>query len=103
MGQRTLAFTKQMPRVFNLVELEELDHLVANAWSSIPRSSETNCDLISTRSEDEQAQANKHIYTHKNITPFKIKYYKNMQHRIELDTTVTRGKETSNSKLRLRD
>jgi hypothetical protein len=25
MGQRTLAFTKQMLRVFNLVELEELD------------------------------------------------------------------------------
>ena len=103
MGQRTLAFTKQMLRVFNLVELEELDHLVANAWSSIPRSSETNCDLISTRSEDEQAQANKHIYTHKNITPYKIKCYKNMQHKIELDTTVTREEETSNSKLRLRD
>jgi hypothetical protein len=31
MGQRTLAFTKQMLRVFNLLELEELDHLVANA------------------------------------------------------------------------
>jgi hypothetical protein len=31
MGQRTLAFIKQMLRVFNLVELEELDHLVANA------------------------------------------------------------------------
>jgi hypothetical protein len=31
MGQRTLAFTEQMLRVFNLVELEELDHLVANA------------------------------------------------------------------------
>jgi hypothetical protein len=31
MGQRTLAFTKQMLRIFNLVELEELDHLVANA------------------------------------------------------------------------
>jgi hypothetical protein len=29
MGQRTLAFTKQKLRVFNLVELEELDHLVA--------------------------------------------------------------------------
>jgi hypothetical protein len=29
MGQRTLAFTKQMLRVFNLVELEELGHLVA--------------------------------------------------------------------------
>jgi hypothetical protein len=31
MGQRTLDFTKQMLRVFDLVELEELDHLVANA------------------------------------------------------------------------
>jgi hypothetical protein len=30
MGQRTLVFTKQMLRVFDLVELEELDHLVAN-------------------------------------------------------------------------
>jgi hypothetical protein len=30
MGQRTLAFTKLMLRVFNLVELKELDHLVAN-------------------------------------------------------------------------
>jgi hypothetical protein len=30
MGQRTLAFTKQMLRVFNFVALEELDHLVAN-------------------------------------------------------------------------
>jgi hypothetical protein len=29
MGQRTLAFTKQMRRVFDLVELEEFDHLVA--------------------------------------------------------------------------
>jgi hypothetical protein len=31
MGQRTLAFTKQMLRVFNVVELEELDLLVSNA------------------------------------------------------------------------
>jgi hypothetical protein len=30
MGQRTLAFTKQMLRVFNLVESKELDHLVTN-------------------------------------------------------------------------
>jgi hypothetical protein len=29
MGQRTLAFTKQMLKVFNLVELEEFDHFVA--------------------------------------------------------------------------
>jgi hypothetical protein len=31
MGQRTLAFAKQMLRVFDLVELEEFDHLVAEA------------------------------------------------------------------------
>jgi hypothetical protein len=31
MGQRTFAFTKQMLRVFDLVELEEIDLLVANA------------------------------------------------------------------------
>jgi hypothetical protein len=61
MGQRTLAFTKQMLRIFSLIELEEPDHLVTNPWSSIPWSSETNRDLIATRSEDEQAQANKHI------------------------------------------
>jgi hypothetical protein len=30
MGQRTLTFTKQMLMVFKFVELEELDHLVAN-------------------------------------------------------------------------
>jgi hypothetical protein len=53
MGQRTLAFTKQMLRVFNFVELEEFDHLVAEAWLSIPRSSETSRDLIATWSEDE--------------------------------------------------
>jgi hypothetical protein len=41
-------------------ELKELDHLVAN--SSIPRSSETDRKLLATRSEDEQEQANKHIY-----------------------------------------
>ena len=62
MGQGTLAFTKQMLSVFNFVELQEPDHLVVDAWSSIPRGSETNRDLIATRSEDEQAQANKHIY-----------------------------------------
>jgi hypothetical protein len=31
MGQRTLAFTKQILRVFNLIELEEPDHLLAEA------------------------------------------------------------------------
>jgi hypothetical protein len=93
MGQRTLAFTEQMLRVFKLVELEELDHLVAKAWPSIPRSSETNRDLIATRSENEQAQANKYIHMHKNITPYKIKYYKSEQYKIESVSMVTRGKE----------
>jgi hypothetical protein len=40
MGQRTLAFTKQMLRVFNFVELVKFDLLVAEALPSIPRSSE---------------------------------------------------------------
>jgi hypothetical protein len=62
MSQRTLAFTKQMLRVFNLVELEEPDHLVANAWSLIPQSSETNRNLFVTHNEYKQAQTNKHIY-----------------------------------------
>jgi hypothetical protein len=31
MGQSTLGFTKQMLRVFNLIELEEFDLLVAGA------------------------------------------------------------------------
>ena len=79
MGQRTLAFTKQMLRIFNLIELRELDHLVANAWSSIPRSSGTYRNLFETRNESKQAQAN--IYLHKNITPYKIKYYQNTQYK----------------------
>jgi hypothetical protein len=51
MGQRTLAFTKQMLRVFNFAELEESDHLVANSWSSIPRSLETDRKLFATHNE----------------------------------------------------
>jgi hypothetical protein len=62
MDQRTLSFTKQMLRIFSLVELKEFDLLVAETWSSIPRSSEMDRSLIATRSEDKQAQANKHIY-----------------------------------------
>jgi hypothetical protein len=31
MGQMTLAFTKQMLRIFNLIELEEFDLLVVKA------------------------------------------------------------------------
>jgi hypothetical protein len=52
-----------MLRVFNLVELKELDLSFTKAWSSIPRSSGTDHILFATRSEHEQAQANKHIHT----------------------------------------
>ena len=62
MGQRTLAFTKQMFRVFNFVELEELDHLVAEARLSIPRSSGTDRNLFASHSEYKQVQTNNHIY-----------------------------------------
>jgi hypothetical protein len=61
MGQRTLAFTKQMLKIFNLVELEELDHLVVEAWSSVHRSSERDRDLFATHSEYKQTQTNKYI------------------------------------------
>jgi hypothetical protein len=94
MGQRTLAFTKQLLRVFKLVELEELDHWVAEAWLSIPRSSEMDRDLIARRSEDEQTQAN-NIYLHKNITPYKVKYHNKKQYKIESASMVTRGRRNA--------
>jgi hypothetical protein len=50
-------------------------------------------DLIATRSEDEQAQANKHIHIHKNITPYNKKCYKSEQYKIDSAFTVMRGKE----------
>jgi hypothetical protein len=62
MGQRILAFTKQMLRVFNLVELVKFDLLVTEALPSIHRSSETDRNLFATHSEYKQAQTNKHIY-----------------------------------------
>ena len=68
-----------MLRVFNFVELEELDYLVAEAWPSIPRSSEMDRSLFATHNEYKQAQTN--IYLHKNITPYKIKYYQNKHYK----------------------
>jgi hypothetical protein len=90
MGQRTLAFTKQMLRIFSLVELEEFNLLVAEAWLSIPRSSEMDRSLFAARNEYKQAQAN--IYFHKNITPYKVEYYKSEQYKIESACMVMRGK-----------
>jgi hypothetical protein len=62
MGQRTIAFTKQMLKIFSLIELREFDHLVTNAWSSVPWSSETDRNLFTTHSEYKQTQTN--IYIH---------------------------------------
>jgi hypothetical protein len=69
-----------MLRIFCLVELEEFDLLVAEAWPSIPRSSEIKRSLFVTRNEYKQAQAN--IYMYKNITPYTIKNYKSEQYKI---------------------
>jgi hypothetical protein len=63
-----------MLRIFSLIELEKSDLLVAEAWPLIPRSSKMDHSLFATRNEYKQAQAN--IYLHKNITPYKVKYYK---------------------------
>jgi hypothetical protein len=82
-----------MLRVFNPVELEEVDHLVAKAWSLIPRSSEMDHILIATGSKDEQAQANKRRCMHKNIALYKEKHTKTGKTKYKLATTVTRGKE----------
>jgi hypothetical protein len=75
-GQRTLASTKQMLRAFDLVELEEFNHLVAMIDRRVLEAQKRVVILIATRSEDKQTQANKHIHIHKNITPYNIKCYK---------------------------
>jgi hypothetical protein len=98
-GQRTLAFTKQMLRVFNFVELEELDHLVAEAWSSIPRSSELDRSLFTTHNEYNQEQTNKHTYTHKNITTYKIKCNNTWNTKRNALLRSHEEKETSKSRL----
>jgi hypothetical protein len=53
-----------------------------------------DCLLIATRSEDEQAQANKHIGMHRNIAPYKENIIKTCNTKYKLATTVTRGEET---------
>jgi hypothetical protein len=93
MGQMSLAFTKHMIRVFNLVELEELDHLVIRAWSLTPKAWE-RITFYSQRAAKKNRHKKTNIYMHKNITAYKGNYYKNVQYEIELATTVTREKET---------
>jgi hypothetical protein len=55
MGQRTLAFTKQMLRDFNFVELEEPDHLIVDS-SKLGNSSRSIRDV-----QRIQTDASKHI------------------------------------------
>jgi hypothetical protein len=47
--------------------------------------------LFARRNEYKHTQAN--MYLHKNITPYKIKYYKNEQYKIELASIVHEEKE----------
>jgi hypothetical protein len=70
MGQRTLAFTKRMLRVFNFVEFEEFGHLVVKAWLPIPRSSET-ITIYSQHTTNTNSHKQANIYRHKNTTSFK--------------------------------
>jgi hypothetical protein len=72
MGQRTLAFTKQMLRVFNLVELEEPDHLVAEAWFW-SLEARKQIAIYSQHEADTNRNKQTNIYMYKNITPYKIK------------------------------
>jgi hypothetical protein len=65
-----------MLRAFDLVELEEFNHLVAMIDRRVLEAQKRVVILIATRSEDKQTQANKHIHIHKNITPYNIKCYK---------------------------
>jgi hypothetical protein len=72
MGQRTLSFTKQMLRVFNLVELEETRSFGRQRLTV--DSSKLGNESQREAKTDMHMQTN--IYMHKNITPFKIKHYK---------------------------
>jgi hypothetical protein len=79
MGQRTLAFTKQMLRVFNFVELEELDHRTRSLGRQrlIVDSSKLGNEPRSSRNaKRRQIGTSKQTYMHKNITPFKEKHNK---------------------------
>jgi hypothetical protein len=93
MGQRTLAFTKQMLRVFNLVELEELDLKTSGSPNLDRRFLEAReqIAIYSRRAENTNRHIQTNIYMHKNITPYKGNHYKNVYYKIEIASTVTRG------------
>jgi hypothetical protein len=93
MGQRTLAFTKQMLRVYNLVELEELDLKTSGSPNLDCRFLEAReqIEIYSRRTANTNRHRQTNIYMHKNITPYKGNHYKNVYYKIEIASTVTRG------------
>jgi hypothetical protein len=78
MGQRTLAFTKQMLRVFNLVELEELDLKTSGSPNLDHRFLEArgHIAIYLQRATNTNRHRQTNIYMHKNITPYKGNHYK---------------------------
>jgi len=93
MGQRTLAFTKQMLRVFDLVGLEELDLRTGGSPNLDRRFLEARKQIAiySRRAANTNRHRQTNIYMHKNITPYKGNHYKNVYYKIEIASTVTRG------------
>ena len=73
MGQRTLAFTKQMLRIFRLVELEELDLRTSGSPNLDRRflEAQEQIAIYSRRTANTNRHKQTTIYMHKNITPFK--------------------------------
>jgi hypothetical protein len=89
MGQRTLAFTKQMLRVFNFTELENqmtwlptLDRRFLEARKQIV--------IYWRRAPNTNRHRQTNIYMNKDITPYKITCHKNKQYKIESASTVMR-------------
>jgi hypothetical protein len=93
MGQMTLAFTKEMLRAFNPVELEELDLKTGGSPNLDRRFLEAReqIAIYSRRTENTNRHRQTNIYLHKNITPYKGNHYKNVYYKIEIASTVTRG------------
>jgi hypothetical protein len=101
MGQRTLAFTKQMLRVFDLVELEELD-LGTSGSPNLDRrflEAQGQIAIYSQRVANTNRNKQTNICMHKNITPYKIKCNKTCNTKRNALLRSCEEKETRQSKL----
>jgi hypothetical protein len=83
-----------MLRVFNLVELEELDLRTSGSPNLDRRFLEARKQIAiySRRAANTNRHRQTNIYMHKNITPYKKNHYKNVYYKLEIASTVTRGK-----------